>query len=161
MAQIKNVDGLSPQQVKALVDQGGKFVVYQYAISVLIMSFKRGSDIYFIRPGESAAAKGLGYTAMSFFLGWWGIPWGPIYTIGTIYTNLSGGKDVTGDIMDHIGATHLPPTPQPASGGYNVPGADNGGYNVPGANNNTASNGGYNVPGNNTDSSTGSYNIPR
>ena len=32
-------------------------------------------------------------------LGWWGIPWGPIWTISTIVTNLRGGRDVTNDVV--------------------------------------------------------------
>jgi hypothetical protein len=148
MAQIKNLEGLSVQQVRDLVDQGGKFVVFQYCISIVVMTFKRGSGIYFIRPDEGTMSKSIGFTLLSFVMGWWGIPWGPIYTIGAIYTNLSGGKDVTADIMAHF-ASSQPQAPS-GNGGYNVPGSGNG-----------ASNGGYNVPGNNNDSSTGSYNIPR
>jgi len=32
-------------------------------------------------------------------LGWWGIPWGPIWTISTIVTNLRGGRDVTNEVV--------------------------------------------------------------
>jgi ATP-dependent phosphoenolpyruvate carboxykinase len=32
-------------------------------------------------------------------LGWWGIPWGPIYTIAAVVTNIRGGKDVTAEIL--------------------------------------------------------------
>jgi hypothetical protein len=32
---------------------------------------------------------------VSFFLGWWGIPWGIFYTAESLYTNFTGGKDVT------------------------------------------------------------------
>ena len=44
---------------------------------------------------ESAVVKGLPYTLLSLVAGWWGIPWGPIFTIGALYNNLKGGKDVT------------------------------------------------------------------
>lgn len=63
------------------------------------MTFKRSSDIYFILGGENAVVKGLGFTALTFLLGWWGIPWGPIWTIGAFVTNFGGGKDVTGEIL--------------------------------------------------------------
>ena len=39
------------------------------------------------------------YTLISLLLGWWGIPWGPVYTIGSIFNNPTGGKDVTGDVL--------------------------------------------------------------
>jgi len=96
---IKGVEGMTVAQVKSEVAQGGKFVVFQYCISLLVMTFKRGSNIYFIKPGETALGASLGYTLLSLLLGWWGIPWGPIHTVGSVVTNLGGGKDVTQEIM--------------------------------------------------------------
>lgn len=95
MAKINGIEGISDTELSQQLAAGGKFVVFEYAISILVMSFKRGSDIYYIRPGESAFTKGLPYTLLTMVTGWWGIPWGPIYTIMAIATNFSGGKDVT------------------------------------------------------------------
>lgn len=150
MAQIKNIDGLTNQQVVEMINQGGKFVMYQYCISILVMTFRRSSDIYFIRPGESAVSPGIGFTVLSFFLGWWGIPWGPIYTIGAIFTNFSGGKDVTTELISQISTP-----PPPTTGGQQT------GYNVPGSGSSAGTSGGYNIPGNDSNNSGGSYNIPR
>jgi hypothetical protein len=99
---IKNVEGLTNNDIRDLVAQGGKFVMYKYCISIVIMTFNRPSDFYFIRPGESRIVPGLGYLFISFFLGWWGIPWGPIYTISNISSILGGGKDYTHEILAHI-----------------------------------------------------------
>ena len=96
---IKNVEGLTTQQLNNELAQGGKFVIYQFTISIVVMTFRRSSDIYFVRAGESAVAKGLGYTALSLLFGWWGIPWGPIYTIGSLINNLGGGKNVTQEVL--------------------------------------------------------------
>ncbi len=96
---INGVDGLTVAQVQSDVAQGGRFVVFQYCISVIVMTFRRGSDIYFIKAGESAFGRGLGYSLLTLLLGWWGIPWGPIYTIGALVTNFGGGKDVTKEIL--------------------------------------------------------------
>ena len=63
------------------------------------LTFKRNTGIYYIRPGENAPVKGLGYTLLSLFAGWWGIPWGPIYTIEALVANLGGGKNVTDRVM--------------------------------------------------------------
>jgi hypothetical protein len=43
--------------------------------------------------------KGLPFSLLSLFLGWWGIPWGPIYTVQALWVNFSGGKDVTREIL--------------------------------------------------------------
>lgn len=100
--EIKGTEDLTPMQIKSELENGAKFVVYQYCVSIVIITFKRSSDIYFIRAGNSAAAKGLGFTLVSLLFGWWGIPWGPIYTIGSLVNNLSGGKDVTQAVLSTV-----------------------------------------------------------
>ncbi len=103
MADIKGIEGLSVGDVHQHVQQGGKFVTYGYAMSFLIVSLKRTSAVYFVKPGESAVAKGLPYTLLSFFLGWWGFPWGLIYTPMVLIQNLGGGTDVTSEVMQVLG----------------------------------------------------------
>lgn len=102
MAHIKGIEGLSLGDINNEIQQGAKFVSYTYCISILIMTFKRPSDIYFVKHNESAVVKGLPFFFISLFLGWWGIPWGPIYTIGSIFTSLSGGNDLTQEVLQHF-----------------------------------------------------------
>ncbi|HXG98248.1 MAG TPA: hypothetical protein VNJ06_14190 [Gemmatimonadales bacterium] len=104
---IIGIDNMSPDQLKGEVAAGGRFVIYQYCISVVVVSFKRGSDIYFIRAEDNAVTKGLLFTLCSLVLGWWGIPWGPIWTIATIVTNLRGGRNVTAEVLRSL-ATPVP-----------------------------------------------------
>jgi hypothetical protein len=93
------INGLPPQlshhELQQQLAQGAKFVVYEYTVSILIMTFRRSSDVHYIRPNESALVKGLPYTLLTLFAGWWGIPWGPIYSVMCLATNLGGGKNVT------------------------------------------------------------------
>jgi hypothetical protein len=96
---IKGIAGRSVDEVNQELQKGAKFVIYEYCVSILILTFKRGSDIFFIPAGESRVGKGLVYSLISFFFGWWGIPWGPIYTIASIVTNFGGGKDVTPTVL--------------------------------------------------------------
>jgi hypothetical protein len=106
---ILGIEGLSPSQIDFELQRGAKFVLFQYCISVIVLTFKRPSDIYFIRAGESAAVKSLPFTLISIVAGWWGIPWGPIYTLQSVYNNLQGGKDVTPQVRNTMRA------PAPAS----------------------------------------------
>lgn len=99
MVDIIGIDNLSEAEIRQEVDKGGKFVQYIWCISVVFMTFKRASDIYFIPSHESATKNGLSYTFLTLFLGWWGIPWGPIYSLQCLGTNLSGGYDHTQAIM--------------------------------------------------------------
>ncbi|MBI5954526.1 MAG: hypothetical protein HY865_22955 [Chloroflexi bacterium] len=100
MTKIIGLDGIQTQgQLQQELASGGRFVIYQYCISILIMTFKRGSNIYLVRAGEDRVLKGLGFSLLSFCLGWWGIPWGPIYTVQALWNNFQGGKDVTTEVL--------------------------------------------------------------
>jgi len=99
MAKIKGIENMSGAELSAEMAKGGRFVVYEYAISILIMTFYRSSSITFIKADDNAVVKGLGFTLLTFFLGWWGIPWGPIRSVQAMITNFKGGKDVTDRVI--------------------------------------------------------------
>lgn len=93
----KNLDELSKfsvSEINEYLAEGARFVRFTYVISIVVMTFKRESQIYFIRKDDTAFAKGWPYSLLSFLLGWWGIPFGPIYTIAALITNFKG-RDVT------------------------------------------------------------------
>lgn len=96
--QIQGIEGLSPEDIQRELRNGGKFVVFSYAVSIVVLTFRRKSDVHFLRAGENAVVAGLPYTLLSLFLGWWGFPWGLIYTPMALATNLSGGEDVTTEV---------------------------------------------------------------
>jgi hypothetical protein len=96
---IVGMEGMAPGQVADELRRGGRFVVYQYCISVIVLTFRRGSDIHFVRTGRGSVGAGLAYSALSAVVGWWGIPWGPIYTVQSLVTNFRGGKDVTQEVL--------------------------------------------------------------
>ena len=99
---IIGIDRMDPAELNFELQRGGKFVIYYYCISVIIMTFRRGSDIHFIKAGESSISKGLPWTVLTLLLGWWGIPWGPIWTIQSLVINFRGGKDVTASIVNAL-----------------------------------------------------------
>ena len=124
---IQGIDGLTHGELRHQIDLGGRFVYYKYVISVVVITFRRNSGIYLVRPGESRVAKGLGWTALTLLLGWWGIPWGPIFSIGGLWTNLHGGVDVTLQVMNSLGLNQsaapgtppaMPPPAPPLPGSY-------------------------------------------
>lgn len=103
---IKNIDGLSAEDLQQEEEKGGRFVYYLYTVSLIVVTFKRTSGVYLVRGGENPRTKGLFFTIISFLFGWWGIPFGPKYTLESIRTNLHGGKDVTDEVMQTV-AGHL------------------------------------------------------
>lgn len=113
---IRGIEGMKNGELDFEIQRGGKFVLFQYCISIVVLTFRRPSDIYFLRQGESAATKGLPFTLLSLVAGWWGIPWGPIYTIQSVYNNSRGGKDVTQAVLNSLKAQAAAPTaPSPVS----------------------------------------------
>ena len=95
---IQGTEGMAPDQIRFEIQRGAKFVFYYYCVSLLVITLRRSSPVYFVPAGQSSFSKGLPWTLLTFFLGWWGIPWGPIYSIQSLVVNLGGGKDVTADI---------------------------------------------------------------
>jgi hypothetical protein len=112
LVKIVGTEGMSNEAIRAELDRGGRFVIYQYCISVVFMTFRRPSDIHFVRAGEGAAGKGLKFTLVSVVFGWWGIPWGPIWTIQSIWNNSRGGRDVTQQIVASAGQAQAQAIPQ-------------------------------------------------
>ena len=92
---VNGIDGIPPEQIVDEIRRGAKFVIYEYCISVFIVTVRKDSEVFYIRPGQSRVSGGTGFTAMSLLTGWFGFPHGPIYTITSVMTNLRGGRDVT------------------------------------------------------------------
>jgi hypothetical protein len=105
MAEIRNVSGLTVDAINREVNNGARFVIFHYCFSIIFMTFKRGSDVYLIREGESTLDYSIGWSLITLFFGWWGIPWGPIFSIEALYKNIIGGEDVTREVLHSINMT--------------------------------------------------------
>ncbi len=71
------------------VTESTEVVCYEWVVSVLFLTMK-GQTAHRIKDLDNA---GGGIASMiTLLLGWWGIPWGPVYTIGALARNLCGGK---------------------------------------------------------------------
>lgn len=99
---IQGLENVTVGELQREIERGGKFVVFEYCFSILVMTFKRGSDIHFIRAGEGTFGKSFPYSLISLLFGWWGFPWGFIYTPMALFTNLGGGRDVTQKVLGAI-----------------------------------------------------------
>ena len=99
---IKNIDGLSPEDLLDEAARGGRFIYYSIAFSLLVITFRRKTDVYLLRAGEKAIRKGLPYSLLTAIFGWWGFPYGPKYTFKALRTNLGGGIDVTDEVLSTV-----------------------------------------------------------
>lgn len=102
--EIKGIENMTYQQLYADIEKGGKFVMFTYTISIVVMTFRRPiNTIYYVKSDESTIKYGWSSLLISLFLGWWGIPFGPIYTIQSIIRAFTG-KNITDDVVNHLEA---------------------------------------------------------
>ena len=95
---ISGLEGLTQAEVAEQLRRGAKFVVFDYVISLCLITFRRSSEVIFVPAGRSAVAAGLPYALLSGCFGWWGFPFGLFYTPLALLTNLGGGRDVTREL---------------------------------------------------------------
>jgi hypothetical protein len=82
---------------------------YRIALSFLVMSYRISTRPYIVGQDATAAVATV-CSAASLLFGWWGIPWGPIYTFQSLSSNLRGGLRYTvGDVLGQV------PQPAPAA----------------------------------------------
>jgi hypothetical protein len=79
---------------------GGRWVVFEYCISLVAVTFRQQSRPFFIEADGISWVRSLPYVLVSLLFGWWGLPWGVIYTPVTIFTNLTGGCDITAQVRE-------------------------------------------------------------
>ena len=84
-------------------NDGGSFVTYQWIIPLpLFYPVRRLSKVYFIPKGGNKAKYAKKYNTITLIIGWWGLPWGPIFVNRSLYLNKKGGVDVTDDVYLNI-----------------------------------------------------------
>jgi len=84
------------KEIQDLQNNGEVWIKYSYTISPLITTLNRSSRIYkYSYPTFLQKLRdSLPYTLTSLFLGWWGFPWGFIFTPISIIVNLGGGQSL-------------------------------------------------------------------
>jgi hypothetical protein len=102
---IRGIEKLTWREIDAKLAAGYRFVHYEYCISLVLLTIRRPSSIFLLKPGEKGVVHGLPYVLLSLLLGWWGLPWGVIYTPAAIFLNLGGGHDVTTKVRLFLEAT--------------------------------------------------------
>ena len=72
-----------------------EMVAYTYVISFIVLTYRKSTRYYFkeAEAGKALAAKIL-CILCNLIVGWWGIPWGPIWTIKETFCNLINSNTV-------------------------------------------------------------------
>lgn len=87
---ISHHDGGRLRCCKCGSDQGVSLRAYLLTYSLVFFTSK-SAGVFKPICGSCSIKAGLPYCLGTLLLGWWGIPWGPIYTVQAIAKNLRGG----------------------------------------------------------------------
>lgn len=94
---------LTLAELKAEVAAGSRFLVFSYCISLfLVVSLRRFSTAFLVAPNTSHRSISWRYNILTLAFGWWGLPYGPIFSIRALRINAMGGIDATEDVMLNI-----------------------------------------------------------
>lgn len=72
-------------------DRDSEVAQFQLVISLFVVTSRFPSRFYVVGR-DSLIPPAVMYTIYSAVFGWWEIPWGPIWTLGAIASNVTGGK---------------------------------------------------------------------
>jgi hypothetical protein len=90
---------LHPDDLARLRRDEARCVRFEYCVSVGVATFRRQSRVFFTDSWQTRYLLGLPYSLLSLALGPWGVPWGVLLTLRAVWVNLSGGVNVTAQVV--------------------------------------------------------------
>ena len=108
---IKNLNPyMTLEELNNEIENGARFVIFTYTFSIIFLTIRRPTkDIYFVKNEELPIKYGYPFLLISILFGWWGIPFGLIYTPMSIYDAFCG-KDVTEEVYNSLYEAMVQPT---------------------------------------------------
>lgn len=103
---IRGIDKFSLAEVEEALRLGARFVHFEYCVSLVVLTWRVPTNIYLLWPHQRGVVRGLPYLLLTLALGWWGLPWGLWLTPQVLFLNLSGGRDVTAEVVAFLRATY-------------------------------------------------------
>lgn len=95
------------QDLEEKIQRGGRFVVFPYAISFLVVTMQQLSPAIYISGDKDLNFFARKYVRKNYQYGLWAIPWGIIKTFDYLKVIREGGLDVTEDIMLNLTQENL------------------------------------------------------
>jgi hypothetical protein len=98
----QNVDQIADGEAVyrgARISAATEVVVFHVAFSVLVASFRIPSQMFVVGHDRLWFWRII-YSLLTFVFGWWGIPWGPVYTIKSLHDNLR--TSTRGPLLDML-----------------------------------------------------------
>ncbi|MDB6078073.1 MAG: hypothetical protein JWO82_1820 [Akkermansiaceae bacterium] len=90
---------VTPQAARlvAAVREGQRFYVVPYVYSLVFMTSRKnmGEGVYTVTEGNWPTGEMVRAALVTGLFGWWGIPWGFIWSVPTLIRLWGGGRDLT------------------------------------------------------------------
>ncbi|MFO0822248.1 MAG: hypothetical protein U0792_03885 [Gemmataceae bacterium] len=102
---------LFPEEIFTRVEAGARLVRFEFCVSALVFTVRRQSPVYLTTSWHDRYLRGLWYSMLAVLFGVWGVPWGLIWTANAFWVNLTGGVDVTDEVLDWLEARDNPHMP--------------------------------------------------
>lgn len=103
------IGGLGRAELEAELRAGARLVRFDWVVSLCVFTYSQPGAAHLIRPGRGTLWPSLPATLCSLLLGWWGLPFGPLFTLAAVFLNLKGGTDVTDEVLRRGSVS--PPSP--------------------------------------------------
>ncbi len=101
---------MSTEAINSALERGARFVVFDQVVSALILSFRRHSPIFFVTSEQDVKRYRRRYLWITALFGWWGFPFGLIWTPMSLARTLRGGVDMTHAVVHAAWADAGAPT---------------------------------------------------
>jgi len=84
-----------------VIDEATQFVQYEICFSIGFFTYRRKTN-YYIKEYHPTALLNLIFSCYTFIFGWWGVPMGPVHTIGCLRNNLFGRSKSIDEIRNEL-----------------------------------------------------------
>ena len=92
----------SDEELLRALERGATIVRYPYVISAVLASFKLESRAVLIEQSSRRYVQAIPYLLFTLAFGWWGVPWGPIFTAKALWCLIQGGEEITDVIHEEL-----------------------------------------------------------
>lgn len=98
------------EELRTRVAAGDRCVRFEYCVSLLFITVRRQTDVYLTSSWQERYLRGLWFSFLALLLGPWGVPWGALWTVWSVWVNVSGGVDCTSDVLRAMDVRNEAPT---------------------------------------------------
>jgi hypothetical protein len=102
IAAILERTGQNREDVLRSMERGAIVVRYPYVISAVLVSFALESRAVLIERPAQRYTGTIPYLLLTLVFGWWGVPWGPIFTAKAVWCLMRGGEEITDSIHEEL-----------------------------------------------------------